>query len=80
MQISKTIHGDPWHPELHARAYTRVEHPLRQYRYNAGLNFDVHDATTRTLLAVMSSRAAAVIRMPRIVNFDLLPDMGRMTA
>jgi len=80
VQISQTIHRDAWHPELHARADTRVEHPLGQYRYNAGLNLDVHDPATRTLLAIMSSRTAAVIRMPGIVNFDFLPDMGRMTA
>ena len=80
MQISQTIHGHPGHPELHARAYARVEHPLRQYRYNAGLNFDVNDPATRTLLAVMSAHTAAVIRMPGIVNFNFLPDMGRMSA
>jgi len=40
----------------------------------------VHDAAAGTLLAVMSSCAAPVKRMPRIVDYNFLPDMGRMTA
>jgi transposase len=35
---------------------------------------------TRTSFAVVSSCASAVKRMPGIVNFNFLPDMGRMTA
>ena len=80
MQISQTIHGDPGHSRLHTRAYARVKHPLRQYRYNAGPSFDVHDPATGTLLAIMSPRTAAVIRMPGIAIFDFMSDMGRMTA
>lgn len=80
MQIPQTIHRKARHPELHARANTCVEHPLWQYRYDAGFNLDVHHAPAGTLLAVVSSRAAAVKRMPRIVNYNFLPDMGRMNA
>jgi hypothetical protein len=80
VQISQTIHADPRRPELHARANTCVEHPLWQYRYDAGFNLDVHHAPAGTLLAVVSSCAAPVKRMPRIVDYNFLPDMGRMTA
>ena len=80
MQIAQTIRGDARRPELHARANACVEHPLWQYRYDAGFNLDVHHAPAGTLLAVVSSRVAPVKRMPRIVNYNLLPDMGRMIA
>ena len=80
MQISQGIHGDSRCSQDHAKADARVEHPVRQHRYDAGLNFDVHDATTRTSLGVVSSYASAVKWMPGIVNFNFLPDMGRMTA
>jgi len=81
VQISQTIHADPRHPELlHARANICVEHPLWQYRYNAGFNLDVHHTPAGTLLAVVSSCASAVKWMPGIVDFNFLPDMGRMTA
>ena len=40
----------------------------------------MNDPATRTMLAVMGAHTATVIRMPGIVNFNFLPDMGRMTA
>lgn len=80
MQISRGIHRDSWCSDGHARADAGVEHPVRQHRYGAGLDLDVHNATTRTSFAVVSSCASAVKWMPAIVNFNSLPDMGRMTA
>lgn len=80
MQISHGIHRDPRCSEGHAGADAGVEHPVRHHRYDAGLDLDVHDTTTRTSFAVVSSCASAVKRMPGIVNFNFLPDMGRMTA
>jgi hypothetical protein len=38
------------------------------------------DAATGALLAVVSTDASAVERMPAVVNFNFLLDMGRMTA
>jgi hypothetical protein len=38
------------------------------------------DADAAALFAVEGSYTPAVKRMPRVVNFDILPDMGRMTA
>jgi hypothetical protein len=80
MQISQGIHRDPRCSEGHAGADAGVEHPVRQHRYDAGLDLNVHDATTRTSFAVVSSHASAVKWMPGIVDFNFLPDMGRMTA
>jgi hypothetical protein len=38
------------------------------------------DAAAGALFAVLRSNASAVERMPPVVNFDFLPDMGRMNA
>ena len=40
----------------------------------------MHDATVSTLLAVLRSYASTVKGMLAIMNFNFLPDMGRMTA
>jgi hypothetical protein len=40
----------------------------------------MHDMAVGALLAVMPAYASAVKRVPAIVNFNFLPDMGRMTA
>ena len=80
MEIAKTIHADTGRSKLHARANACLQHPRREDRDDAGLNLDMHDAAAGTLLAVVDSYAAPVKWMPRIVNFNFLPDMGRMTA
>jgi len=38
------------------------------------------DTAAGALLAVMRSNSSAIKRMPAVVNFNFLPDMGRMTA
>jgi hypothetical protein len=80
MQISQGIHRDPRCSEGHASADAGIEHPVRQHRYDAGLDLDVYNATTHPSFAVVRSYASAVKGMPGIVDFNFLPDMGRMTA
>jgi hypothetical protein len=57
-----------------------VEHPRRKCCYDARFNLNVEDGSASPLLAVVSSDTLAVKRMPRIVNYNFPPDMGRMTA
>ena len=57
----------------------RVEHPRRHDRDHAGRHLDVHEATGETILVVVPPDTPPVQRMPAVVNYDLLPDMGRMT-
>jgi hypothetical protein len=40
----------------------------------------VDDRPVSTLLAVVSANALAVEWVPRVVNYNFSPDMGRMTA
>ena len=66
--------------DLDAGAIDRVELPRRQDRHDARRQLDVHELTRRTPLALNATRAPPVQRMPAIVDDDILPDMGRMTA
>jgi len=38
------------------------------------------DASTGALLTVVNANATPVVRMPAVMNYNFLPDMGRMTA
>jgi len=40
----------------------------------------VDDASAGALLAIVASNTPAIKGMPRIVNYNFSPDMGRMTA
>ncbi len=80
MQIPKGIRRDERRAEDHTGADAGIEHPIRKYRYNARLNLDMNDAAAGALLAVMRANSSAVERMPTVVNFNFLPDMGRMSA
>jgi hypothetical protein len=81
MQVVQAIRRDSWCPERsHCRANPSVEHPRRKCCYDARFNLNVEDGSAGPLLAVVSSDTLAVKRMPRIVNYNFPPDMGRMTA
>jgi hypothetical protein len=64
MQVAQRIRRDLRSPERHDGA-----HPG-----------DVYDAAASALLAILSSHTSAVEGMPRVMNYNFLPDMGRMTA
>jgi hypothetical protein len=40
----------------------------------------MNDATAGALLTVLRSYTSAVEGMPAVVNFNFMPNMGRMTA
>ena len=80
MQVMQSTRRDAGRPERHCRAYAGVEHPLREYRYDARFDLNVDDASAGALLAVMGSNTLAEKGMPRIVNYNFSPDMGRMAA
>ncbi len=80
MQVAQGVRRDAWRPERHRRANPRVEHPLRKRCYDSRFDLNVDDTAASALLAVVSPDTLAVERMPRVVNFNFPPDMGRMTA
>ena len=80
MQVKQDSRRNPRAPERHRRADAGVEHPCRQGSYDAWLYLHMNNAAASAPFAVMGSYTSAVEGMPAIVNFNLLPDMGRMTA
>lgn len=80
MQVMQGTRRDAWGTERHCGAYAGIEHPLREYRYDARFDLNVDDASAGALLAIVGSNTPTVKRMPRIVNYNFSPDMGRMTA
>jgi hypothetical protein len=80
MQLNQDIRRNAWRPDLHCRTDPGVEHPLGKHGYDARFDLNVDDAPAGALLAVVGSNTPAVKRMPRIVNYNFSPDMGRMTA
>ena len=58
----------------------RIELPRWQDRHDARRVLDVHQIADRAPLNLNETRSSSVQRMPAIVNNDIQPDMGRMTA
>jgi hypothetical protein len=80
MQVNQYICRDAWRPDLHRCANPGVEHPLGKYGYNARFDLNMDDTSTGALLTVVCSNTPPEKWMPRIVNYNFSPDMGRMTA
>lgn len=78
--MPRGIRRETGRPERHYRANPGVEHPLREYGYHTRFDLNVDDASTGALLTVMGSNRPSKKRVPRIVDYNFSPDMGRMTA
>ena len=63
----------------HAGAGDGVQHPRGDGRDYARHHLDVNKPTGDALLAVMPPDAAPAERVPGVMDFNFLPDMGRMT-
>ena len=79
MQVDQSGYRHAWLAELHSSAGDRIQHPCRHDRDHAGRHFNMDNPTTRALLAVVLSNAATMERVPAVMDFNLLPDMSRMT-
>jgi hypothetical protein len=66
--------------EGHSGTDAGIDHPVWQYRYCAGRHLDMDDPAISALLAVLYPHTPTIERVPTIVNFNFLPDMGRMDA
>ena len=80
VQVAQRRHGDPRFGEHHDGTRDGVEHPCRHHFDYARLGFNMDDTAGTALLNIANLCAPAVQWMPAIVNFNFLPDMGRMTA
>ena len=53
--------------------------PRRHHTHDARRQLDVHDLTRCATLALNPAHIQSEERMPAIVDYDILPDMGTMT-
>ena len=79
MQVGQRRDCRPRRAEPQPRAGGRIEHPARDHGDDARSDFDVGDLAVRPPLAVVPPQAAAVQRVPAVMDDDLSPDMGRMS-
>jgi hypothetical protein len=80
MQVTQNIPRNLWLPQGHRRANRGVKHPCWKGRYDTRLDLDMDDASASALLAVVNFYATPVEGVPAVVNYNFMPDMGRMTA
>ena len=80
MQVTQNSSRNPWSSQRHRGASAGIEHPRWQGHYNTRLNLDMDNASAGALLAVVNPYATTVVGMPAVMNYNFLPDMGRMTA
>ena len=62
----------------HTGAGDRVQHPCGDCRDYAGHCLNVNNLAGGALFGVVSADVASMERMPPVMDFDFLPDMGRM--
>jgi hypothetical protein len=79
IQIRQCRDGDQRGADLHAGARGPIDHPGRDHDRHARPAFDDDHVGAAALLAVNPAQTAPMQRMPAIMDFDLIPDMGRMT-
>jgi hypothetical protein len=78
MQIAQRRYSDSRLTRLHGRTHSRIQHPLRNHPHYTWISLNVNYATAAALLDVPDLDAATIQWMPTILNFNFLPDMGRM--
>jgi hypothetical protein len=80
MQVVQGVGRNARQTERHRRADPGIEHPLGKRRDDSRFDLEVNDASACPLLSIVSSDTPAMERMPAVVDLNVVPDMGRMTA
>jgi hypothetical protein len=80
MQRAERRQRHLWRTDLEAGTIDRIDLPRRHDRHIARRQLDVHELARRAPLDLNAARASPTQGMPAIVDGDILPDMGRMTA
>ena len=78
MQVDQGSDGRPWWAEFQPCADGQIKHPARHDDDDARCCLDMDGLTVGPPLAVLPPQAAAMQRVPAIMDDYLSPDMGRM--
>lgn len=78
VQLDKCCQVDTWRADDHPGASDRIEHPTGNANHDTGRSLHFKKLARRSLLDASHDDLAAKIGMPSILDFKLLPDMGRM--
>ena len=65
--------------QVHLRANHGIDHPSGSGNDMPRRDNEMNDPIVGAFLAVLAAKPASEIRMPAIMDFNLLPNMGRMT-
>ena len=79
MQFSQGRDRHPRRPQLHPATSGGIEHPCRHDKDNARCYLNVDTLAAGAPLDILPSNPATIQRMPAVLDFNFLPDMGRMT-
>ncbi|KFX63950.1 hypothetical protein KBK24_0119920 [Burkholderia sp. K24] len=80
VEFTKHRNCDAWLAQRHGRTHDAIQHPRRHHPHYAWTGLDVHHATATSLLDVSYLDATPIQGMPTVMDFNFLPDMGRMIA
>jgi len=80
MQLNQRRYYDVRRAECHSGAGSGIEHPRGHDDDHAGRHLDVSDLTADSPLDILAPNSTPIERVPSVVDFNFLPDMGRMTA
>ena len=78
VQLDKRRQINAWCAHEHPGASHRIEHPAGNGNHDTGRPLHLKKLARRSLLYASHDDRAAKIWMPSIMDFKLLPDMGRM--
>jgi hypothetical protein len=80
MQLNQRRDRHARRAERHSGAGGGIQDPRRGHDDHAGCRLEVNNGSSYALFAALAPDAPAVKGVPAIMDLDLLPDMGRMTA
>jgi hypothetical protein len=79
MQLNQRRYCDARHAERHTSAGNGIEHPCRHHDDYARRYLNVHNLAAGALFDMLAPDSAPMESVPAVMNFNFLPDMGRMT-
>jgi hypothetical protein len=80
MQVGQRCRRYVGNAHPHASASNWIQHPRGHHDDHARHHLDMNNLTAGTALDILAPNSSTIERMPAIIDFNVLPDMGRMTA